>query len=76
MQSISLLLAQSNNVPPTGPVLTAPRHLPSGGLKLPPFLPRPRDANNPNEALKATLTEAEAQSMKDSIFTQIDALEG
>ena len=55
-------------------VLSAPHQLPSGGLKLPPFPPRPRDPNN--VVPKIVLTQAEADNMKEAIYNQLDDLEG
>ena len=43
---------------------------------MPPFPPRPRDENNPNEAPKNILTEAEANEFKEVIFGQLDEFDG
>ncbi|KDQ60759.1 hypothetical protein JAAARDRAFT_31731 [Jaapia argillacea MUCL 33604] len=48
---------------------------PAGGLRLPPFTPRLRDESNPNEAPKASLTSAEAEEFKTSIFAQLHDFE-
>jgi hypothetical protein len=76
MQSIILFLAQANDALPTPVLLTSPRALPSGGLKLPPFPPRARDENNPNEAPKSILTADDANEYKEIIFKQLDEFDG
>lgn len=73
-QNISLYLSQSNESLPPPFLPVGPRQLPSGGLKLPPFPSRPRDGHN--EVPKTVLTKAEADSMKELIFGQLDDLEG
>lgn len=76
MQNISLFLSQANDALPAPVLLTSPRPLQSGGLKLPPFPPRPRDINNPNEAPKSILTIDEAKEFKEVIFQQMDEFDG
>jgi len=56
--------------------MLAPRTLPNGGLKLPPFAPRPRLESNPNEAPKHRLTAEEAAQFKQVIFDQLEEFEG
>ncbi|KAI0093872.1 PPP4R2-domain-containing protein [Irpex rosettiformis] len=73
-KNIALYLSQSNDAVPTLVMLSPPRQLPSGGLKLPPFPSRPRDINN--EVPKTILTQAEADNMREEIFGQLDELEG
>ncbi|KAI0797944.1 PPP4R2-domain-containing protein [Abortiporus biennis] len=53
-----------------------PRSLPTGGLKLAPFPPRPRLESNPNEAPKHILSPPEVADYKKIIFDQLDDFEG
>lgn len=53
----------------------SPRPSTSGGLKLPPFAPRPRDENNPNVIPKVHLSKEEADEMKETIFAQLHDFE-
>ncbi|OCH94953.1 PPP4R2-domain-containing protein [Obba rivulosa] len=46
-----------------------------GGLKLPPFPPRPRNESSPNEAPKTILSEKEAEEFKNAIFELLDQFE-
>ena len=76
MQNISLYLAQSSE-PSTPPPSFEPRSLPAGGLKLPPFGPRPPKAEKKfPEPPKNTLTLEEAKEFKEVLYTQLNEFDG
>lgn len=58
-------------------MIATPQPRPNGGLKLPPFPTRELVIVNPNPTpVKADLTGGEAESMKTSIYAQLDEFEG
>ncbi|THH07215.1 hypothetical protein EW146_g9386 [Bondarzewia mesenterica] len=76
-QNISSFLADADKLNKSdGLRLFSPQPSTPGGLKLPPFLPRPRDESNPNEAPKSVLTQTEADAFKETLYLQLDVFEG
>ncbi|KAH9483985.1 Serine/threonine-protein phosphatase 4 regulatory subunit 2 [Psilocybe cubensis] len=72
-KNISLFLATTQKPPlpaPYSPITTA-----LGGLKLPPFLPRPVGQAQFNDTPVSYMTEEEANEMKENIFAQLDQFE-
>jgi len=72
-QNIALFLA--DNSQPTPPPTFQPLSLALGGLKLPPFPPRKPTQMYTNETPVSYMTEAQANEMKEFIFTQLDGFE-
>jgi len=70
-----LLLQETGKSQQVPPQDTAPIPLASGGLRLPPFLPRKRDESNPNEAPRSFMTMEEANELKGFIFAQLHEFE-
>lgn len=72
-QNISLFLATTQKPPLPAPY--TPINTPLGGLKLPPFLPRPVGHAHLNDAPVSYMTEEEANAMKENVFAQLDQFE-
>ncbi|PPQ81234.1 hypothetical protein CVT25_015758 [Psilocybe cyanescens] len=71
--NISLFLATTQKPPLPAPY--TPINTPLGGLKLPPFLPRPVGHAHLNDAPVSYMTEEEANAMKENVFAQLDQFE-
>ncbi|KAA1469531.1 PPP4R2-domain-containing protein [Dentipellis sp. KUC8613] len=77
-QNISSFLADAEKLreaaTPVPPF--SPRPSTNGGLKIPPFIARERDESNPNEAPKKLLGTEETKKFRDTLFSQLDDLDG
>ncbi|KAJ3533862.1 hypothetical protein NM688_g7222 [Phlebia brevispora] len=77
-KNISLYLIQSNEGLTPAPSPFSPHPIPAGGLKLPPFGPRPPRADGKKfpDPPKAILTSDEAKEFKESIYAQLNEFDG
>ncbi|TFY81707.1 hypothetical protein EWM64_g2308 [Hericium alpestre] len=74
-QNVSSFLADQEKLKSAHPPPFNPEPSTTGGLKIPPFPPRERNDENPNEAPKVFLSEEEAKEIKESLFAQLDNLD-
>ncbi|TFK54946.1 PPP4R2-domain-containing protein [Heliocybe sulcata] len=71
-QNVDLYLSEVKDQADESSLLSfSPRPSTSGGLKLPPFPPRPNNELNPNVIPKVHLAQEEANGMKKAIFVQL-----